>query len=302
MSRLGTLSFVVLAASAVASAETPPGPPLTLRLRDVALSDVVFVLYQVTGQGYVVDEDVAGRVDIELAHTSADDVERRLVAMGLAFSGPGPLRRVSTRPMPPLPRPSSGHTATLQFRAQGDLRDLLELFQDAAGTKVLAPAGPLGRFVLFANDLPFEDMLGAVLISHGFDQRRQDGHLAVFRSSDPGAPVLPLAEGAPRAEMGAISEAGSGHIPHEWAREAEWVLARSALVGLVAIGDEWKALILHPNGFLALTGPGMRFFDAQVESVGSKGLVARATDGKRIELRLTPAAPGIVRRPPASTR
>jgi hypothetical protein len=76
----------------------PPAPArgaLSLRLRDMDLADVFFVLHLLTGQGFLIDEDVRGRVSVEVSQVTLDDVLALLAHDGVVFSPPGPLRRVS---------------------------------------------------------------------------------------------------------------------------------------------------------------------------------------------------------------
>ncbi len=92
---------------APARVEPAPGPSrLTLRLRDVAVSAVLFILFRLTGQGYVVDGDVVGQLDVEIVDATPDAIERALEGAGLAFSGPGPIRRVTTAGETPSLSPS----------------------------------------------------------------------------------------------------------------------------------------------------------------------------------------------------
>ena len=68
---------------------------LHLRLRDVDVVDAVQVLHLLTDQAFLVDEDVRGRVSLDLAGVDADQVMQALEKTGIVVSPPGPLRRVS---------------------------------------------------------------------------------------------------------------------------------------------------------------------------------------------------------------
>jgi hypothetical protein len=104
----------LLTAPIAGAQDVPMTEHLALRLRDVPLVDVVFTLHMLTGQGYVVDADVVGRVDVEVVDTSAEDVEAALAGLGLSFSPPGTLRRVT----------AGGHPATLRLPGRGYPIDL----------------------------------------------------------------------------------------------------------------------------------------------------------------------------------
>src|ERR1700687_5753782 len=103
-------------ATAVAAAPPDADGRLTLRLRDAALSDVFYVLHDLTGQGYLVDGDVVGRADVEIVDATADEVDRALEGLGPAFSLPGPLRRVSPAGRDPaIPRSGVGDPISLAW-------------------------------------------------------------------------------------------------------------------------------------------------------------------------------------------
>lgn len=112
---------MVLAAALVAASGRPEPATaprrVSLRLRDVPIHSVLFALFRLTGQGYVVDADVVGRVDVDLVDATPEPVHRALEGAGLALSGPGPIRRVSLAGQTPsLARPGSGHPVSLEFK------------------------------------------------------------------------------------------------------------------------------------------------------------------------------------------
>jgi hypothetical protein len=67
---------------------------LDLRLRDMDWADVFGVLYQLTGDAFVVDPDVVGRVSVDFPGVDLEEALGLLQKAGRKFS-PGPLRRVS---------------------------------------------------------------------------------------------------------------------------------------------------------------------------------------------------------------
>ena len=263
---------------------------VTLRLRDAPLVDVVYVLFRMTSQGFVVDGDVLGRVDVELVDVSPLAIEQSLEQLGLSISGVGSIRRVATGSESAALRLSGvGDPMSLGVRRPGDLRDFLRLFEDVTGEVIVAPEGSLGRVSIFGDEVATEDMFRAVLASARLDFRREDGRLVVWRRSEPGALSLPVS----------ISERHYGHVPYReggaGARPAglQGLLAEElTLSGVWRRGSTWTAMV-NGQGRPYELGIGYPLLDAKVESVAADGVVLLREDRKQIELRLRPAAPGL---------
>ena len=296
--RSGPGRFLALAIAAELVAPAAFGQPsasteetVTLRFRDVPLVEVVHALFRVTGQGFVLDGDVLGHVDVELVDVSPGEVERALSQVGLALSGAGLLRRVTTgSELPSLHLSGVGDPISLDLRRPGDVRDLLRLFTDILGEPITAPPGPLGRICLFGAQLPSEDMLRATLASARLEFRRAGGRIVVWRRAEPDALLLPVS----------FSERHYGHVPHRAGagsapRPAGLQGVRAAdlsFKGSVRQGSTWTAMVSTPTGLYDLR-VGYRVFDGTVESVSGDVVRILREDGKRIEVRLSPAPPGI---------
>jgi len=78
------------------SSKTPGQGPLSIRLRDVDTSDVFFVLHRLTGQGFLVDGDVTGRVSVELNRVTLEEALAAL-AKGAVFVSPSPVSSAGSR-------------------------------------------------------------------------------------------------------------------------------------------------------------------------------------------------------------
>jgi tetratricopeptide (TPR) repeat protein len=301
MRSLRSSAVVIMAAAlltAPAHAEPAPGPSrLSLRLRDVPVRAVLFILFRLTGQGYIVDGDVVGQLDVEIVDATPDAIERALEGAGLAFSGPGKLRRVSTAgATPSLSRSGSGPPVSLESMTPIEMRTFLILAHDLTGDDFVAPAGPLGRFTLFEAEVPFDDSLRAALAATGLDHRREPGRVSVFRPTDPSAVLLPL-------------DAGGRHTGHVGYREGEArpaarslglqgeLVADAKLAGLVAAGPSWVAIMQYRDSYYVDVQQGQTFYDGVLESVASDRVVLEKEDGTRRELVLSPADAGIARRP-----
>jgi tetratricopeptide (TPR) repeat protein len=266
---------------------------VTLRLRDAPLVDVLYSLFELTGQGYVVDADVVSRADVELTLVTPAEVGRALEQLGLSMSGEGRLRRVTAGTEPPALRLSGvGPPVSLTIRHAVEVREFLVLMTDVTGDEIVAPRGPLGRVLLFCTEVPTEDILSAALVSARLEFRREGNRILVWRRSEPDARLFAVS----------LSERHYGHVPY---REGETVAARPAgtqgmraqelkLTGLIGRGPTWRAIVSHGgqrSGYFLQ--PGTRLYDGNVESVGSDGVVVLLDGGERIEWRLRPAEPGI---------
>src|SRR6185295_4542240 len=108
-----------------AISKAPPRGLVNVRLRDVDLADVFQVLHLVTGQGFVVDSDVQGRVSVELAGL---DLERALDVIGKAgvrVSPQTPTKPLARAPGAPAPRQMS------MLLKRTPVREVLTLLDEA---------------------------------------------------------------------------------------------------------------------------------------------------------------------------
>src|SRR6185436_11139844 len=133
----------------------PPAPArgtLSLRLRDMDLADVFFVLHLITGQGFLVDEDVRGRVSVEASQAALDDILALLARDGVVVSPPGPLRRVSrSTARAGLPAPTGEGTPITFALKRAAVSDVLAVIAEADAA---APPPPRvsGRISLWATE------------------------------------------------------------------------------------------------------------------------------------------------------
>ena len=269
-----------LMSAALAGVE--PDATLSLRLRDASLREVVWVLFRLTEQGYVVDSDVVGRIDVELDGVTAPEVERQLSAFGIFFTGPGTIRRVSTTPVSDLTLPGIGHPVSFEF-FKGDTRDVLRVMKDITGLNIVAPAGPLGNSSLFADETATEDQLSAVLASSGLVAKREDDRILVRRIGAPKAVVLPLDVGGLVGHVAYRSGESAG--PGQRPAGMEGFLATEVhLWGLATNGSAWAAFFRGPDGRVFLVKAGQRLYDGVVESVDASGAIARTEDGRTLPL------------------
>jgi tetratricopeptide (TPR) repeat protein len=184
--------------------------------------------------------------------------------------------------------PGTGHPVSLSFRAPADMRDVIRLMIDLSGDEMLAPAGPLGRCSMFANDLPFADARSALLAAARLDAIGEGGRILVIPTADPSAVPRPINSGR-----------RYGHVPGRETRAMARPAGMSGLLaseltltGLVRRGDAWRVM-----SSLGLHAVGVRFYDAVLESVGPEGARIRLDTGAPVEWRIAAAAPGIALQP-----
>jgi hypothetical protein len=246
----------------------PARGPLHLRLRDVDLVDVFQVLHLLTNQAYLVDEDVHGRVSLDLSGVDGDQTVAALEKTGIALSPPGPFRRVSlTRPreLPVASAAADVPRVTLSVK-RATVRDVLAVMAEAhPPLAAMAPAGPLGRISLWTREAPATDVRALLLQAAGLEERVvEEGRLL----ERPGGNAETL---APLATAG-VSRRLVMH-PQELAVE-EFVLA-----GIALSGEKRLALAYSPTGALYSYGPGDRLANGLVEAVESTDVLLSTEEG-----------------------
>jgi hypothetical protein len=244
--------------------------PLTLRLRDVEWVDVFFALHDLTGQGYVVDADVAGRVNVDLEGVTP---EQALAAAGLAVEPPGPLRRVSrsspARFRPPSTTAYTGEPVSFSLK-DADLRDVLALFGEVSGLKILGQRGLAGRVHLFARDLPWDRVFEGVLSSAGLTHVVRDDTLVI--GSEPAVEAYrPPVSGAARPDgfeplaLRPSRRIWTPRLPQHAAGDFE-------VAGLGRSGGAWRAYAYGPANRPLSVEAGQTLFEGRVSAVGPEGI------------------------------
>jgi hypothetical protein len=233
----------------------PPRGALSVRLRDVDLTDVFFVLHLATGQGFLVDDDVRGRVTIEASDVALDDVLGLLAKSGVAVSPPGPLRRVSrTAARAVLPSPTGEGTPMTFALKRAPVRDVLDVIAEADPAQPAAsrPAG--ARISLWASELPLADVRAAVL-----QATRPEG----APSGDGDPPAAPAAPPERRLLV----------------RADELSLSEFQLAGLASGKDGWIAFAYAPTGVLNAYRPGDRLADGTTAEIQSTDVMITTEEG-----------------------
>jgi hypothetical protein len=239
-----------------ASRARPPASrgTLSLRLRDMDLADVFFVLHLLTGQAFLVDEDVRGRVSVEVSQVALEDVLALLAREGVAVSPPGPLRRVSrSAARAVLPAATSEGTPITFAVKRAAVSDVLNVIAEADTAAPPPPRVAGGRISLWATEARVTDIRAAVL---------QMARPAGAPSGDGDPPVLP-----PSTERRLL------------VRADELSVNEFQLAGVASAGQGWTAFAYAPNGVLNAYRRGDRLADGTTAEVQSTDVMITMEEG-----------------------
>jgi hypothetical protein len=227
---------------------------LDLRLRDIDWADVFGVLYQLTGDAFVVDPDVVGRVSVDFAGVDLEEALGLLQKAGLKFS-PGPLRRVSrlrAAAARPTLTPEAPRISLAVKRAE--IRDVLAALAEVDPALAAAPRDLPGRVSIWAREFPASDLRAALV----------EGTASAGASPDATASPSPAAAAPPRRlEL----------------RPDELAVEELELAGLAAVDGRWMALVYSPAGTLYTYRTGDRLADGTVGAVESTDVLLQTEEG-----------------------
>jgi len=254
-----------------AKAKTAPGP-LTIRARDIDAADFFLVLHEITGQGFVVDESIRGRLDVEMVGVTFDEATAALAKAGL-YVGPGPVRRVSTLPLPAAsagpevgpPLPDDVRVSLTLKRAP--VRDVLGIIAQAEPSLgASATPGTLGYVSVWARAVDVRALRARVLQSAALVETvADDGRRTVVRTTAPNDPAMPILPAASPRRL--LLHAGD-LSPDDF--------------DLAAVGGDsgsWRAFAYSPAGSLHRYISGDRLTDAVVRSVEPTAAILETDDG-----------------------
>jgi len=228
----------------------PKRGPLDLRLRDVDWADVFGVLNQLTGEAFLVDADVTGRVSVDFPAVELEEALALLQKGGVKVS-PGPLRRVS-RLRPSAARPALKPDApriTLGVK-RAEVRDVLAALAEVDPALAAAPREVPGRISIWARETAAADLRSAVM--------EAVGTAATAEATPPPNQNTPR-----RREL----------------RPAELAVEEFEPAGLVASGSRWTALVYSPAGTLYVYRAGDRLANGIVSAVESTDVLLQTDEG-----------------------
>ena len=251
-----------------AASRVPAKGSLQLRLRDLDLADVFQVIHLLTDQAFLVDEDVHGRVSMDLSGVDGDQALAALEKTGIVLSSPGAFRRVSlTRGKEP-PRASAAADVpkvTLALK-RATVRDVLAVMAEAhPPLAAMAPAGSLGRISLWTREAPATDVRALVLQAAGLEERVVDEGRLLERPGGNAETLTPLA--------------GPGVNQRLVMRPQELAVEEFVLAGIALSGEKRLALAYSPTGALYSYGPGDRLANGVVEAVESTDVLLNTEEG-----------------------
>ena len=223
---------------------------LDLRLRDVDWADVFGVLHRLTGEAFLVDADVTGRVSVDFPGVELEEALTLLQKGGIKLS-PGPLRRVS-RLRAAAARPATAADApkiTLEVK-RAEVRDVLAALAEVDPSLASAPRGVPGRISIWAREMPATDLRAAVIEAVG---------MAASAEATP----LPSQNAPRRLDL----------------RPEELAVEELDLAGLVASGGRWTALVYSPAGVLYVYRAGDRLANGVVSAVESTDVLLQTEEG-----------------------
>jgi hypothetical protein len=229
------------------------------------LADVFFVLHLLTRQGFIVDEDVRGRVSVDLSQVGLEDVLAQLARAGLAVSPPGPLRRVSRGATAVAVPATSGEATRVTFALKrAPLADLVAVMADADPSLGALPRPAAGRLTLWAREARLSDVRAAVA------QILSAGSAAGGDADPPRAPAAP-----PERRL--------------LVRADELSMGEFQLAGVASAGEGWTAFAYAPTGVLNAYRRGDHLADGAVADVQSTDVLL-ANDEGPVRLLLPEAA------------
>ena len=190
------------------TAKEPGRGPLTLRLRDVDLTDVFQALAAAGAGSYVVDDGVAGRVSVEMTRATLDEVLSRAAQVGRCRGERRQARcGASLRASPgcgATRRPAAA-TAPASFALKrAEVRDVLAAMAEAdASLASLGPPGYLGRVSVWTKDAPLGAVRAAVLDAAGLSEQAEDDRRILERRTGASDAPVPVARsgGEPRLAL-----------------------------------------------------------------------------------------------------
>jgi hypothetical protein len=261
------------------TAKNPGAGPLTLRLRDVDFADVFRSLSLVSGQGFVVDADVLGRVDLDVTRVTLEEaLELISRETKVKIAEPGPVRRVSrTAPSHAPLFPGGGEDARASFALKrAEVREVLALMAEIdPALASLGPPGPLGRLSVWASAVPLVELRRQVLAAVGLSERVENERRILERATGAGAEPVPIAGGPVERRLTLGPE--------------EIAVLEFELAGVASGGAGWLAFAYSPSGQLHSYRVGDPLADALVRAIQSTDVLLETSEGP---LRLGLSAPG----------
>jgi hypothetical protein len=177
------------------------------------------------------------------------------------------VRRVASSRGEALVVAPMGGTPSATFALKrADVRQQLAVMTDMdPGLAVLGPQGSLGRFSLWAKDLPLPDVRAALLSAAGLTEKFEEGRRILQRRTGADEPVFPVA--------------GTSNDRRLVLRPQDLAVLEFEIAGVATAGDGYRVFAYSPTGVLNAYRAGDRLADGVVTSVESTDVILDTDDG-----------------------
>ena len=272
-----TTSLCAAAPSGSATAVSAHGSgDLTIHLRGVDVTNVFEILHELSSaDGFVVDGEVHGRVDVDLDGVTAGEAITALRSSGVAFITDGPLHRVCKTACAEIENQKYAGEPISFSLTGADATDVLGALHMATGLEMHVPRDLRGTVSMYVLDTPW-DLAMASLVATLRLPYSIDG-MAVYFGPDR-ASTVPI-EKVPtrpvsRRELSvrSLDKLGADDI---------------RLAGIAGASGTWKGYARIPGSrtrrLLPLTA-GAALFDARVDTIAADKVTLAMKSGRKAEI------------------
>jgi hypothetical protein len=161
--------------------------PLTLRARNIDVSSAFYLLNELSpADGFVVESDVAGRVDLDLEKvTIGQALEAIRSAAGLGLAGSGSLHRVCRKSCKPASKPDQKYEGApvSVLVSDADVLDIFRIFGEVSGLTFHARELP-GTITIYAREVEWDRLIDTVFAAIGRTYSIGDKNVVRIDSGD----------------------------------------------------------------------------------------------------------------------
>ena len=252
--------------------------PLTVHLRNVDVRIVFLALNNISpADGFILEPDVAGRVNVDFDNVTMDEALAALSAAGVAFATPGPIHRIcKTACGEPTVKPQKPEGEPLALSiTEASLIDILRAFEQLSGLEIHAPYTLKGDVSVFVTEAPWDAVFDG-LVSAFHRTYTIDGTNLYIGDR---AAALPLAE-----HFGGVS---SSRTLVE--RDPKKIAAADfRLAGIAGANGTWNAYgrALGSPKLVFIADRDASLLDASVAAVAADRVTLRTTGGREVVVTL----------------
>ena len=263
---------------------------LTLHLRAVEMIEVFQLLNELTSASFLVDEDVEGRIRLDVEGATLDETLAALGSVGVAV-GPGPIRRVTRAGKQPAAAAPVDYCAELMdIRVRNaSLTEVLCTFNHVAQRPILAPPDLRGTVSLYGSNLRVDQMIEAMAAASGLVSVVDSDRLLLGRGT--AAEIRGRKDAMSVCEIrddGSPGSSGYSRLRSLSPDLKQLAAGDLELAGLVRQGETWTAWAFTPTGKLRTLKAGDRLSGASVNAVGPDGVTLATDASGTVNLALRP--------------